>query len=467
VDWQTAAAALAAAAQVRVAALAIGPVPPPGELLLGRVSTWLQVNDGGDDPPSVQDVAGIVAALRETHGLVLVTAVPGLLVPLGGGGWTLADLAAALSAPVVVVTDAGPDAANHTTLALGALSGQGIPAAVITLGGTPEHEDLPVTPAGRIPADAADRPDEFSASAPGWLNPILHGTHGRPRAVPAPEVQPSGTTVSGRRAVLALLAIFVSAIVAACGLALVNRPDSRDAQVRFTNVVPAQGYEVSAQPAPRPTLARPTRATTSVCPQYAAGVVPARADAAARRRVDAAWKRIEAWLAGHAPKSRRALRPPATPARIDRIQRQMSVAFPAELVASLLRHDGVAEMGFDLPPFFSPMSVDAIAADWTVNCEVMADIPGTQDGWWHAGFVPFATAGDGGCLLVDQRPGGHGRVGEFYPEDGTSFERWPASVGELLEKTASSLETGRAYENRYAPKVDAEGALDWEILPGR
>jgi len=470
VDWQTAAAALAAAGQVRVAAVAVGPVPPPGDLLLGRVSTWLQVSDGGDDPPSVEDVAGVVATLWETHGLVLVTAVPGLLVPVGAGGWTLADLAAALSAPVVVVTDSGPDAANHTTLALGALAGRGIMAAVITVGATADDENLPVTPAGRIPADAADRPDEFTASAPGWLNPILHATRGRPRTTTPPEAPPPGTTVSGRRVVLALLAIFASAVVAACGLALVNRTDTRAGQgLRFTTTVgPAQGHAaVSAQPAPRPTTPRPTLAATAVCPQYAAGVIPARADAATRSRINAAWKRIENWLARHAPKSRRALRPPATAERIDQIQRQMSVAFPADLVASLLRHNGVAAMGFDLPPFFSPMSVDEIASDWVVSCGVMANVTMGSDDWWHKAFVPFAADGGGGCLLVDQRAGGHGRVGEFYPEDGTGFERWPASITELLEKTARSLETGRPYENRYAPKVDAEGALDWEILQSR
>lgn len=51
-----------------------------------------------------------------------------------------------------------------------------------------------------------------------------------------------------------------------------------------------------------------------------------------------------------------------------------------------------------------------------------------------------------------------------HNEDGTRFERWPASVTELLEKTAQSLETGRPYEDRYRPKV-VDGVLDWEILP--
>lgn len=84
--------------------------------------------------------------------------------------------------------------------------------------------------------------------------------------------------------------------------------------------------------------------------------------------------------------------------------------------------------------------------------------------WWHPEFVPFAASSDGGSLLVDQRPGHHGRVGEFYPEDGVNFAEWPASVADLLEGTALSLKTGRPYDGRYRPRVDADGLLDWEII---
>jgi cell wall assembly regulator SMI1 len=143
----------------------------------------------------------------------------------------------------------------------------------------------------------------------------------------------------------------------------------------------------------------------------------------------------------------------------------MSVAFPPDLVASLRRHDGVTGHRFTLPFLFQPLAVNEIPREWSVTCSVLRNAQDEWDGdWWHRSFVPFATAGDGGCLLVDQRPGGHGRVGEFYPEEGVDFTRWPGSVTELLEKTALSLETGRPYENRYRPTVNGEGILDWEIL---
>jgi hypothetical protein len=78
--------------------------------------------------------------------------------------------------------------------------------------------------------------------------------------------------------------------------------------------------------------------------------------------------------------------------------------------------------------------------------------------------VPFATDGSGGCLLVDQTDGGHGRVGDFHAEDGTHFEGRPASLTELLEGTARSLETGCPYAGRYRPKVGPDRVLDWEIV---
>jgi cell wall assembly regulator SMI1 len=490
VDWQLAAAALAAAAEVRVAALLVGDTPEPGELLRGQVGTWLRTGDGGAGPLTVEDVAGLVQGLRLTHGLVLVVAGTGLFVPLGRGGWTPADLAVALPAPVVVVTGAGPDAANHTTLALSALAGRGIPATVLTIGPAgpaeaPSADDepgpaegpgaddgdglgvLPVALAGRIPGDAGDRPDDFAAAAASWLDPVLHATGGRrkppPPATPDRKPAPPVRTVSGRRVVVILVAVFVAAVVLACGLAFLNRPRrSTETISRVTVSVGPAAPGTALRPAPPLAVPSPSRRPAAVCPRNRAGVVPARAGAATQRRVDAAWLRIENWLAGHAAKSRRALRPPAAQARIDAVQRQMSVPFPADLVASLRRHDGVTDMGFALPPFYAPAPVDRILADWTVNCGVASNL--SLPGWWDPAFVPFAAAGDGGSLLVDQRPGGHGRVGEFYPEDGTTFDGWPVSVSRLLEESARSLETGQPYAGRYRPEVTADGTVDWEII---
>ncbi|WP_433732009.1 SMI1/KNR4 family protein [Actinoplanes sp. CA-051413] len=547
VDWQPAAAALAAASTVRVAALVFGAESPPGQLLLGELATFLQAGDGAADPLSVDEAVALVRTLARTHGLVLVVGVPGLLVPTGRAGWTLMDLAVAVSAPVVVITGTGPDAANHTTLALGAVAGHGLTAAVITVddplsdpnrtdtaaadaagpgrdpvvgdraetavnaqrddaaqaeaagqnGRTepdsdaeqpaaapqdeesdsasapadpppvPDHEaGMPVRPAGRIPADLTDHTDDFPTAAKQWLHPLLHASAGRPKAEtppPPPQPLPPPATASGKRVVLLLAGVFVSMSLVVCGLAFCQPTARTVATLEQVTIEPAPRTKEPERPRPRP---RP-RPVSDVCPQNQGRVTPTTPNRATTKRVNAAWKRIEIWLAAHAPATRRSLQPPADAKRIDAAQRRMSVAFPADLVASLRRHDGVSHnrgTAFTLPFFYGPMAVSDIPAEWLTLCGVVVEVFGQQDStWWDKAFVPFASSGDGGNLFVDQRPGSHSRVGEFYNEDGVSFEEWPASVTELLEKTADSLETGRAFGGSYRPKVTKQGVLEWDV----
>ncbi|MGW4943341.1 SMI1/KNR4 family protein [Actinoplanes sp. NPDC004185] len=612
VDWQPAAAALAAASTVRAAALVFGAATPPGQLLLGELATFLQAGDSAADPLSVDEAVALVRTLARTHGLVLVVGVPGLLVPAGRAGWTLMDLAVAVSAPVVVVTGTGPDAANHTTLALGALAGHGLTAAVITVGdepsgataqsdnagqeagpgreagpgeragpgreagpeqdaglgqraepdqeaetrqeagpgeragpgqeagpgerseleqeaGTaqaersesdqidqsgesaegatgapsagdataagsaarpeasdpetadtppvPDHEaGMPVTPAGRIPAEPTDHTEDFPTAARQWLHPLLHASAGRPKAEnppPPPQPLPPPATASGKRVVLLLAGVFVSMSLVVCGLAFCQPTLRTEATLEQVTIQPAPRTKATErEPEPeldteRPVPAPPTRPVSDVCPQNQARVTPTAPDRATTKRVNAAWKRIETWLAAHAPATRRSLQPPADTKRIDAAQRRMSVAFPADLVASLRRHDGVIHdkgAAFTLPFFYGPMPVRDIPGEWLTLCGVLVEVFGQQDStWWDKAFVPFASSGDGGNLFVDQRPGSHSRVGEFYNEDGVSFEDWPASVTELLEKTADSLESGRPFGNSYRPRVTRQGVLEWDV----
>jgi cell wall assembly regulator SMI1 len=444
VDWRMAAESLVTAAGIRMAVLAFDTADQID------AATRLDVHDPGG--LTLAEATTLVRALVATHERTLVTAAgQGALLPLGRDGWTLAELAAATGGTFLVVTGPGPDAVNHTTLTLGALAGQGVSASVVTIGEVDE-EALPVTPAGRIP----DPPEGDPAD---WFDPALRTAP----PVPPPVLPPR--TVTGKRVVLGLVAVFVIMVLAVCGLAM---RDPGETRVELSPIVgteqTASAGWVTGPPVPLPVPAQPRRLATDACPQNAGRVTVTRPDATTTARVNAAWQRIEKWLAAHAPATARELRPGAPAGQVDAVQRQMSVAFPPDLVTSLRRHNGVTDQGFTLPPFFAPSSLGAIRGDWEVTCGVLAnqDTSWTDDEWWHKQFVPFASAGDGGSLVVDQRPGGHGRVGEFYPEDGTSFEKWPASVTELLEGTAQSLETGRAYARHYTPKV-TDGRLYWDV----
>lgn len=449
VDWRTAVAAIAAGAEAPVAVVIVG--APGPDALRAQVDGLVFT-----DRLSLERARDLVVAVSRAYPLVLLAAPAGLLVPLGDDGWTLADLTAEVNADALVVTGPGPDSVNHTTLAIGALAGHGISASVITLGAPAEDTEgideakLPVTPIGRIPADP---PKDFAGAA-AWFDPALFV---KPEQ---PPVLTTDRTVSGKRFVTVLIsvfAVFIAMILLACGIAWWGGDsDETPVTVRTT---PTLYASIGTQT----TVHRP--AAADVCPQNAPPQTVTHPDRATTARVDAAWLRIEKWLATHAPAGLKALGRPATTAQIDALQRRMSVPFPPDLVASLRRHNGATSVGaFSFPPFYAPQNLDRILGDWLVKCEVLAGSGSSwADDWWHKQFVPFADAGDGGSLLTDQRPGGHGRVGESYPDSGTTFDGWPASVAELLELTASSLETGKPVNGHYRPEVDTQGGLDWEI----
>jgi dethiobiotin synthetase len=147
------------------------------------------------------DVTAAVRELAAEHDLVLIEGAGGLLVPMGVEGWTVADLAVALAAPVVVVARAGLGTLNHTALTLEALDRRGRPALVV-IGAWPERPelvhrtnlaDLPGTLAGVLPDGVGGwQPGAFRAAAPAWLTRVLHGRLVRTRSPARDEVSPPG-----------------------------------------------------------------------------------------------------------------------------------------------------------------------------------------------------------------------------------------------------------------------------------
>jgi dethiobiotin synthetase len=118
------------------------------------------------------------------HDLTLVEGAGGLLVPMGEGGWTVADLATSLGATAVVVARAGLGTLSHTALTLEALNRRRVPALVV-IGAWPSSpelvhrtnlHDLPGELAGALPEGAsAMPPGVFRRAAPNWLARPLYG----------------------------------------------------------------------------------------------------------------------------------------------------------------------------------------------------------------------------------------------------------------------------------------------------
>ncbi len=138
----------------------------------------------------IQDVAERVRTLAVIADLVLVEGAGGLLVRLDEEGSTIADLAVATGAEVVVVTAAGLGTLNHTALTCEALSHRGLPLAGVVIGAWPSHPDLAarcnladltlvtgIPLVGALPEDSGGLPpDQFLPVARAGLAPSLGGS---------------------------------------------------------------------------------------------------------------------------------------------------------------------------------------------------------------------------------------------------------------------------------------------------
>jgi dethiobiotin synthetase len=123
----------------------------------------------------------IVEAVRAcTTDLVLVEGAGGLLVRFDDRGLTLADVAAALGAPVLVVTSAGLGTLNTTALTLEALGHRGLETLGLVLGCWPALPDLAahsnVTDLRSMAPLLGAVPQGAHGNAASWLAPELGGT---------------------------------------------------------------------------------------------------------------------------------------------------------------------------------------------------------------------------------------------------------------------------------------------------
>jgi dethiobiotin synthetase len=144
----------------------------------------------GLDPLDLRSVAARVRALADDRDLVLVEGAGGLLVRYDEEGATLADLAHALAADVLVVVDPSLGTLNHTALTLEAMAHRGLALAGVVIGAWPAEPDLACRSnvrdletlaarplAGALPAGAGSLDGaEFLLAARAGLAPALGGT---------------------------------------------------------------------------------------------------------------------------------------------------------------------------------------------------------------------------------------------------------------------------------------------------
>lgn len=87
--------------------------------------------------PTRDELLASVRAADAPGRLTIVEGAGGLLVEIGVAGTTLRDIAAALSAPVLMVVSPGLGTLNHTALTLESLAGQDISSAGLVIGAWP------------------------------------------------------------------------------------------------------------------------------------------------------------------------------------------------------------------------------------------------------------------------------------------------------------------------------------------
>ncbi len=141
-------------------------------------------------PLDLRRTESLVRDLAETRDLVLVEGAGGLLVRYDEEGTTVADLARALAADVLVTVDPALGTLNHTALTLEAMAHRGLRLAGLVIGAWPSTPDLACRSnvrdletlaarplAGALPAGAgALGAPEFLLAARAGLGPALGGT---------------------------------------------------------------------------------------------------------------------------------------------------------------------------------------------------------------------------------------------------------------------------------------------------
>ena len=179
--------------------------------------------------------------------------------------------------------------------------------------------------------------------------------------------------------------------------------------------------------------------------------------------VKQSWGKLEGELWENAHSVFRALRKPATDARLARLAKLVPSKLPRDFVQSLKTHDGLENSYLGpvrLFDYYALLPVAAVVTEYTTLCHLQAECgfggnptggdPAVRnDARWRAGWVPILDA-DGDKLVLDLDPAPSGSVGQVFawPNAGGSplrmlaptFGEWLAGLADVLSRRQFRLD---------------------------
>ncbi|MFC9689618.1 hypothetical protein ACFTSF_13840 [Kribbella sp. NPDC056951] len=174
------------------------------------------------------------------------------------------------------------------------------------------------------------------------------------------------------------------------------------------------------------------------------------------------WRRLDSWLAEHAPATYAVLAPPATDDELD-AARQV-VELPPDLIESLRCHNGLTAWA-NLLPEAPPSSAAQITDNWQLRMDIAADVDGftvhpwNTEPYWHLAWIPWADA-DGDLQVID----GSGRLGMASHDGVGDFSTgWP-DLASYLSAVVDALHTGTGVNGWY-PYLTTHRELWWDRGP--
>jgi len=165
--------------------------------------------------------------------------------------------------------------------------------------------------------------------------------------------------------------------------------------------------------------------------------------------------RLERWLREHQPAFLDAMRPGATDAELDDLERAIGRTLPEDVRAFYRWRAGTGPRTYprERSPFWDrPLTLNEIRdlyQEWSHRAETFWREPDYGPGWWHPAWVPFMGDEDDGCYCVDTAGTWTAIRGQIIAFQVSSVSRRivAGSLCDWLRVLVADLEHGKGYDS--------------------